>query len=279
MPPTTPVPSQRSEITDPGRHGPLVSPVNCLKSTTKLSLGMFYSAKNNSYCSLQILSIIVMFSVGSCSVSSDGPIITYKPGSFVVVNETIPSALFEISYFSNNNFLGTKVEGYEKPLCLLTEPASLALAKVQREVGTLGYTLKIFDCYRPQRAVDHFTRWVRDLGDQKMKSEYYPYEDKSQLIEKGYIADRSGHSRGSTVDLTLARKSDSTELDMGTPFDYFDTLSNTADPRVTEEQKNNRLFLKATMRKHGFINYDKEWWHYTLEDEPYPDTYFDFPVK
>ena len=112
-----------------------------------------------------------------------------------------------------------------------------------------------------------------------MKSEYYPNEEKSRLIEKGYIADRSSHSRGGTVDLTLARKADSRELDMGTPFDYFDTLSNTADPRITADQKNNRLLLKTTMEKHGFVNYDKEWWHYTLKDEPYPDVYFDFPVE
>ena len=201
------------------------------------------------------------------------------PEDFVVVNEALPAALFEIRYYSDNNFLGTKVDGYEKPFCVLSAQASAALAHVQRDVQQRGYTLKIFDCYRPQRAVDHFVRWVRDVGDQKTKAEYYPNEDKARLIEKGYIADRSGHSRGSTLDLTLARTSDGTELDMGTPFDYFDTLSNTADPRIAEEKKNNRLLLKTAMEKHGFVNYDKEWWHYTLRNEPHPDTYFDFPVK
>ena len=200
-------------------------------------------------------------------------------GPVVSVNEIIPDALFDIRYYSGDNFLGARVDGYVKPLCFLTEPAGSALTQVQQEVSQQGYTLKIFDCYRPQRAVDHFVRWVQDLNDQKMKILYYPNEDKSRLIEKGYIADRSGHSRGSTVDLTLARASDATELYMGTPYDYFDTRSNTADPRITERQRDNRLLLKTAMEKHGFVNYDKEWWHYTLDDEPYPDTYFDFPVE
>lgn len=142
-----------------------------------------------------------------------------------------------------------------------------------------GYTLKIFDCYRPQRAVDHFVRWVGDVHDRTMKAHYYPNEEKSRLIEKGYIAGRSGHSRGSTLDLTLVKKDGGAELDMGTPYDYFDALSNTTAPRITGEPKANRLLLKAVMEKHGFVNYPKEWWHYTLKDEPYPDTYFDFPVQ
>ncbi len=201
------------------------------------------------------------------------------PEGFVVVNEAIPTALFEIRYYATDNFVGAKVDGYEKPLCVLSAQASAALAQVQRDVQQRGYTLKIFDCYRPQRAVDHFVRWVRDLDDQRTKADYYPNEDKAELIAKGYIADRSRHSRGSTLDLTLARTSDGAELDMGTPFDYFDTLSNTADPRITAEQKTNRSALKTAMEKHGFVNYDKEWWHYTLRDEPHPDTYFNFPVK
>ena len=201
-----------------------------------------------------------------------------ETGGFVVVNEAIPAAIFDIRYHSSNNFVGTPVEGYEAPLCLLSEAAAAALAKAQREAAGQGRQLKVFDCYRPQRAVDHFVRWVEDLTDQRMKNAYYPEEDKSQLIEKGYIADRSGHSRGSTLDLTLANAADSSELDMGTPYDYFDTRSNTADPRISERQMANRLLLKNLMERHGFVNYDKEWWHYTLADEPYPDTYFDFPV-
>ena len=201
------------------------------------------------------------------------------PEQFVVVNDEIPSLVFDIRYYSDDNFLGTKVRGYESAKCILTRAASEALKKVQNEVSAAGYTLKIFDCYRPQQAVDHFVEWVHDAEDQKMKAQYYPNEDKSTLIEKGYIADKSGHSRGSTLDLTLVERSSSAVLDMGTPFDYFDTLSNTADPRIIEQQKHNRLLLKSVMENHGFVNYDKEWWHYTLKDEPYPDTYFNFAVK
>ena len=227
------------------------------------------------------LSVIVLaFAyLAGCSGSSENGVQHARPDSFVVVNETMPDAMFDIRYYSADNFLGTRVRGYAAPLCILAEPAAAALRQVQQEVSRSGYTLKIFDCFRPQRAVDHFVAWAQDASDTGMKSEYYPNEEKSRLIEKGYIADRSGHSRGGTVDVTLARKADSKELDMGTPFDYFDTLSNTADPRITEDQKNNRLLLKTTMEKHGFVNYDKEWWHYTLKDEPYPDTYFDFPVE
>lgn len=226
------------------------------------------------------LCLVAMLFVLSCSqkktIAKNG---VSMPESFVVVNDAIPSLIFDIRYYSDDNFLGTKVRGYESAKCILTSPASEALKEVQRELSEAGYTLKIFDCYRPQEAVDHFVEWVRDADDQKMKAQYYPNEDKSQLIEKGYIADQSGHSRGSTLDLTLVENSSSTELDMGTPFDYFDTLSNTADPRISEQQKRNRLLLKAAMGSHGFVNYDKEWWHYTLKDEPYPDTYFDFPVR
>lgn len=218
----------------------------------------------------------------SCSQEATTPIAkddASMPEQFVVVNDEIPSLVFDIRYYSNDNFLGTKVRGYESAKCILTRPASEALKKAQREISEAGYTLKIFDCYRPQQAVDHFVEWVRDADDQKMKAEYYPNEDKSQLIEKGYIADKSGHSRGSTLDLTLVESASAAELDMGTPFDYFDALSNTDDPRISEEQRRNRLLLKSAMENHGFVNYDKEWWHYTLKDELYPDTYFDFPVK
>lgn len=201
------------------------------------------------------------------------------PANFVAVNDEIPSLTFDIRYYSADNFLGTRVPGYESAKCLLTRPAAEALKSAQREIAAKGFTFKIFDCYRPQRAVDHFVDWVNDPGDRRMKAMYYPNEEKSRLIDKGYIADRSGHSRGSTLDLTLVEIASSEELDMGTPFDYFDTLSNTADPRITDQQKRNRQVLKTVMEKHGFVNYDKEWWHYTLENEPFPDTYFDFLVK
>ena len=218
-----------------------------------------------------------------CLSCSEGEVISKDdssmPEQFVVVNDEIPSLVFDIRYYSDDNFVGTKVRGYESAKCILTRAASEALKKVQKEIGEAGYTLKIFDCYRPQKAVNHFVEWVHDADDQKMKAQYYPNEDKSQLIQKGYIADKSGHSRGSTLDLTLVESSSLAALDMGTPFDYFDTFSNTADPRITEQQKHNRRLLKSVMENHGFVNYDKEWWHYTLKDEPYPDTYFNFSVK
>lgn len=217
-----------------------------------------------------------IYLAGCGHASEHGP---PRPDSFVNVNASIPDAVFDIRYASDENFLGTRVDGYAQPVCLLTEPAAAALQHVQQDLKQRGYALKIFDCYRPQRAVDHFVRWVGDMHDRKMKAHYYPNEAKSRLIEKGYIADRSGHSRGSTLDVTLVKKDDGAELDMGTPYDYFDPLSNTADPRIMGELKANRLILKTVMETHGFVNYAKEWWHYTLRDEPYPDTYFDFPVQ
>ena len=210
--------------------------------------------------------------VGSSIGSSD------MTEQFVVLNDEIPSLIFDMRYYTDNNFLGTKVRGYEWPKCLLTRSASQALEKARQAISAQGYTFKIYDCYRPQVAVDHFVKWTLTPGDQKMKAQYYPNEEKSQLIKKGYIAARSGHSRGSTLDLTLAAIDGGAELDMGTPFDYFDPLSNTDDPRVIGEQKHNRLLLKSVMEKHGFVNYEKEWWHYTLRNEPYPNTYFNFPV-
>lgn len=219
--------------------------------------------------------LLTCISFAGCGHASENN--PYRPDSFVTVNVTLPAAVFDIRYASDENFLGTRVDGYAPPLCLLTEPA--ALQRVQQDMEQRGYTLKIFDCYRPQQAVDHFVRWVGDVHDRQMKAHYYPNEAKTRLIGKGYIADRSGHSRGSTLDLTLVKKDDDAELDMGTPYDYFDALSNTADPRITGEPKANRLMLKTVMEKHGFVNYAKEWWHYTLRDELYPDTYFDFPVQ
>ena len=225
-----------------------------------------------------ILSATAFLHLAGCNHALENGQHTRKLDAFVNVNAILTATVFDIRYASDENFLGTRVDGYTNSICLLTEPAA-ALKRVQQDVQQRGYTLKIFDCYRPQRAVDHFVRWVGDVHDRTMKARYYPNEEKSHLIEKGYIADRSGYSRGSTLDLTLVKEDDGAELDMGTPYDYFDALSNTADPRITGEPKANRLLLKTVMEKHGFVNYAKEWWHYTLKDEPYPDTYFDFPVQ
>lgn len=190
----------------------------------------------------------------------------------------VPGLVTDIRYAGSHNFVGRPIEGYRVPHCLLTEPAAKALAEVARDVATGGLVLKVFDCYRPTRAVADFVRWARDPKEQAAKGEFYPRVDKRTLFQDGYIASRSGHSRGSTVDLTLAR-ADRAELDMGTPFDFFSPKSWTADSSVTAEQHANRMRLAAAMQRHGFRGYAKEWWHFTLRHEPFPDTYFDVPVQ
>ncbi|HEY8584214.1 MAG TPA: M15 family metallopeptidase [Capillimicrobium sp.] len=223
--------------------------------------------------------------------------------ALVNVGDAAPRIEVEMRYAGPHNFVGERITGYREPLCLLTRPAARALGRAQRIVWRQGYTLKVYDCYRPQRAVDHFVRWARDLGDERMKAEFYPRVDKARLFSDGYIAERSGHSRGSTVDLTLvrrppadqeayrrgdrlrscfaprARRFGDNSVDMGTGYDCFDTLSHTLDRRVTGRQRANRLTLKRAMSRAGFENYANEWWHYTLRDEPFTHRYFDVPVR
>ena len=204
---------------------------------------------------------------------SAGDVFFPEKEGFVDVNRLIPSIRYDMRYATQENFLGTPVNGYEAPLCYLTKEAAYALQKVQKSLQTEGFRLHVFDCYRPQRAVDHFVRWAEDLDDTRMKEEYYPGVDKSDLFAKGYIAARSGHSRGSTVDLTIEG------VDMGTPFDFFDPRSHTASEAVTKEQHANRMRLKKVMEENGFQNYAEEWWHYTLKEEPFTTDYFDFAVS
>jgi zinc D-Ala-D-Ala dipeptidase len=201
-----------------------------------------------------------------------------RPAAFVDAATVVPELVVEARYAGAHNFVGRPIDGYEAPRCLLTRAAADALASVARDLRPSGLVIKAFDCYRPTRAVANFVRWARDLRDQKMKAEFYPDVDKRTLFRDGYIATQSGHSRGSTIDLTLAR-ADGRELDMGTPFDFFSPKSWTADPTVGAEAHKNRLLLAAAMRRRGFRGYDKEWWHFTLRGEPFPDTYFNFPVK
>lgn len=207
----------------------------------------------------------------------------------VDVQDVEPSIRADLRYAGSHNFVGGPVEGYGTETCLLSRPAAEALAEVQRELAADGLGLLVYDCYRPQRAVDHFVRWAEDTADVSTKAEFYPNVDKSRLFEEGYIAERSGHSRGSTVDLTLVREpaprggaglggGAAEPLDMGTPYDFFDPRSHTESPEVTETQLENRLRLREAMETGGFRNYTAEWWHYTLRDEPYPDTYFDIPL-
>ena len=200
-----------------------------------------------------------------------------RPASFVDAATVIPGLVVEMRYVTGNNFVGRPIDGYEKPLCLLTREAARALAEVARDLEPRGLKLKVFDCYRPKRAVAHFLRWAQAINDLKTKSAYYPDMEKRALFSEGYIAARSGHSRGSTVDLTLVN--DAGELDMGTPFDFLSPRSNVSNPQVSGEARKNRALLAAAMSKRGFRPYEKEWWHFTLRGEPFPQSYFDFPVR
>ncbi|MEZ4751347.1 MAG: M15 family metallopeptidase [Bdellovibrionota bacterium] len=219
----------------------------------------------------------------------------------VSIEDLDPTILVEARYYGTHNFIGSRIRGYEAPKCLLTKAAATALVAAQKDFVKQGYTLKVYDCFRPQRAVDHFVEWAKDLNDKKMKAEFYPKEKKEELFKNGYIASRSGHSRGSTLDLTLVklpakpsadyaegqklvdctstkRFKDNT-LDMGTGYDCFHPLSHTDNPKISKQARKNRDRLRSGMEAHGFENYSKEWWHFTLKNEPFPNTYMDRPVK
>ena len=198
---------------------------------------------------------------------------------FVLLSEAVPDAILEIRYYSTYNFVGDRINGYEEPCALLTKEAATALKKASDEVVSKGYRLKIYDAYRPQKAVTHFMNWAKDVSDTRMKKYFYPELDKSVLFDQGYIADKSGHSRGSTVDLTLFDMNTEKELDMGGTFDYFGELSHPDYKQITAEQYENRMILRDAMLANGFKPLDEEWWHFTLKDEPFPDTYFTFPVS
>lgn len=195
----------------------------------------------------------------------------------VSLGELEPKILLEMRYAGAENFVGRPVAGYQAAKCLLSKPAAEALGRAQRELEAYGLGLKVFDCYRPQRAVDDFARWARDLMDLKTKERYYPRVPKQELFARGYIAEKSGHSRASTVDLTLL--SGGSPLDMGTDWDLFDERSHTAYAKLKPERRRNRLLLKSVMERHGFKNLPEEWWHYTLREEPYPNAYFDQPIE
>ncbi|MFE1579888.1 M15 family metallopeptidase [Streptomyces fradiae] len=224
-------------------------------------------------------------------------------GGFAELRAVDPTVLQEMRYATAHTFVGTPVDGYREPVCLLTRPAARALHRAQARLLRRGLSLKVYDCYRPQRAVDHFVRWARDPADQRMKAGFYPRVDKARLFADGYVAERSGHSRGSTVDVTLVRlprdparpyvpgeplvdctaprekRFPDDSVDMGTGFDCFDPLSHTDDPRVRGAARANRDLLRGVLAAEGFVNLPEEWWHFTYRPEPFPDTYFDFPVE
>ena len=213
------------------------------------------------------------------TVSEDGVKLSNDASDFVLITDVVPDAILEIRYYSTYNFTGDRVGGYEGPLALLTKEAATALKEVSDDVKEQGYRLKIFDAYRPQEAVTDFVEWAKDEDDTRMKEYFYPELDKDVLFPQGYIAEHSGHSRGSTVDLTLFDMTTEKEVDMGGTFDYFGQLSHPDYTDITDEQYENRMILRKAMTDHGFKPLEEEWWHFTLEDEPYPDTYFTFPVN
>ena len=224
------------------------------------------------------------------------------PNGFVEIREVIPDIILDLRYLTSHNFLGVPVDGYQAEKCYITKDAADSLAKVQAELKIFNLSLKIYDAYRPQRAVDHFVRWAEAISDTLTKKEFYPTVDKSRLFIDGYIAEKSGHSRGSTVDLTIVpiplplqpafdindqcecykpkeKRFKDNSLDMGTGFDCFNELSHTNNPNLSPQQRANRLLLKSLMDKYGFRNLAEEWWHFTLKNEPFPKTYFDFVIE
>ncbi len=206
-------------------------------------------------------------------------IVTHDASGFVVLAEYIPSIIQEIRYYSTYNFVGERIDGYEEPCALLTREAARALKSVSGELASQGFRLKVFDAYRPATAVKHFVQWSTDDLDLRMKPFFYPDLEKADLFQRGYIASKSSHSRGSTVDLTLLDMQTGKELDMGSPFDLFSEVSHPDYRAITDEQYVNRMFLRDAMLRNGFEPIFCEWWHFTLADEPYPDTYFEFPVS
>lgn len=218
---------------------------------------------------------------------------TMDSSQFVNITDVVPDAILEIRYHSTYNFVGARIDGYEEPTALLTRQAADSLRAVSLDLKRHGYVLKIYDAYRPQRAVDHFMKWSQDLTDTLTKAYFYPYLTKKEVFDGEYVATKSGHSRGSTVDLTIVDMKTGKEVDMGGTFDWFGIESHPdygggnpetldfqqTDPNFTSVQFYNRMVLRTAMLRHGFKPLDNEWWHFTLKDEPFPDTYFNFPVK
>ncbi|MBE6909949.1 MAG: peptidase M15 [Ruminococcaceae bacterium] len=205
--------------------------------------------------------------------------VTMDPSGFVLLADYVPHIVQEIRYHSTYNFIGERIDGYEEPCALLAIEAARALKSVSNEMIVQGYRLKVFDAYRPACAVRRFVLWGIEDQDIRMKPYFYPELEKQELFAKGYIAKQSSHSRGSAVDLTLLDMATGKELDMGSPFDLFSEASHPDYRGVTEEQYNNRMLLQRVMVRNGFAPIDCEWWHFALRNEPYPDTYFEFPVS
>ncbi len=235
--------------------------------------------------------IVVMVSgISSCEKKMAQGVSPADNSQFVNITDVIPDVILEIRYFGTYNFVGTRIDGYEAPTALLTRQAADSLKAVSDDLKRMGFRLKIYDAYRPQKAVDHFVRWAKDVNDTVMKRYFYPDLTKDVLFPQEYIIERSGHTRGSTLDLTLFDMDKEKEADMGGTFDWFgkeshpdfcgnpDTFEYQPSDSLTAEQFNNRMILRRAMMRHGFKPLHTEWWHFTLENEPFPDTYFTFPV-
>ncbi|MCT1532074.1 M15 family metallopeptidase [Sphingobacterium daejeonense] len=222
---------------------------------------------------LFLKAVLISVFLFSCAVQKE------IPASFVDLKTSIPNMEIDLRYHGSHNFLGRPVDGYDAVRVYITKEAATAMMAIQKELNSKGFGIKVFDAYRPQKAVNNFKAWALDIADTLAKQEFYPNVDKRDLFKLGYIAEKSGHSRGSTIDLTIIKLDDKTELDMGTGFDFFGEPSHHDYKNLTEEQRNNRKVLRNIMEKHGFKAIEEEWWHYTLKNEPFKDQYFDFDVK
>ncbi len=245
---------------------------------------------------IAMVALLATALLAGCRSAQNGAINSDKAldsSAFVNITDVVPDAILEIRYYSTYNFVGARIDGYEEPTALLTRQAADSLRAVSLDLKRHGYCLKIYDAYRPQRAVDHFMRWSQDLGDTITKAYFYPRLTKKEVFDGEYVATKSGHSRGSTVDLTIVDMKTGKEVDMGGTFDWFGIESHPdygggnpetldfqqTDPNFTSVQFYNRMVLRTAMMRHGFKPLDNEWWHFTLKDEPFPDTYFNFPVR
>ena len=220
------------------------------------------------------ITVLLLFSLLQTTIASQ---ISYDKSDFVPVYTFIDDAAYDIRYYSSNNFTGNRINGYNAPIAYMTKEGVIALSIAAKELRSKGYRLLIWDTYRPQKAVDNFVVWINDPNDTGDKS-FYPNLKKSDLVKGGYIATKSSHTRGSTVDLTLI-KTDGSFVDMGGTFDLFSEISHPDYKKLTRVQKKNRKILYDAMIKAGFEGIDSEWWHFTLKNEPYPDTYFNFDIK
>lgn len=223
--------------------------------------------------------LILLVFILICSASNAQQTKTRLPANFVYLKDYIPQIAVDLRYCGHTNFIGKPINGYNENVAIFTKSATVALAKVEKDLNSKNLGLKIFDAYRPQSAVNHFKAWALAINDTLNKSKYYPSVDKKNLFKDGYIASKSGHSRGSTIDLTIIDLHTKKELDMGTIFDFLGPQSAHSYKQLSAKQKENRALLKTIMEKHGFKPYAKEWWHYTFINEPYKKTYFNFPVQ